>query len=274
MRNAQRLRMRRFAMSVATYCVVILATGLMTRLGLGMMSPGRWGAFIGIALLGNCVFFILFRTNANLRFSDPSLTREQIVYSAFWGLVPLHGMPEARPVILMFYLPAYSFGVLRLTRRQYFRVTVCVMGLYASLLAVEYSQARSGFSIQYEMFLFVLFGILLTWFAIFGGYVTGLRHRLRAQNEEIRIEIEERRRAHIEKDNLILELKDALAKVKSLSGLLPICASCKRIRDDRGYWNQLESYVREHSTAEFSHGICPECTARLYPELRLPTSPK
>lgn len=272
--SAQRLRLRRFVMSVVTYCVVIIATGLMTRLGLGMMTPGRWGVFIGIAILGNCVFFILFRTNANLRFSDPSLTREQILYSAFWGLVPLHGMPEARPVILMFYLPAFSFGVLRLTRRQYLRVTECVMGLYASLLAVEYFQARAGFSMQYELFLFVLFGILLSWFAVFGGFVTDLRRRLRAQNEEIRIEIEERRRAHIEKDNLIVELREALAKVKSLSGLLPICASCKRVRDDRGYWNQLESYVREHSTAEFSHGICPECTARLYPELRLPTSPE
>jgi len=56
------------------------------------------------------------------------------------------------------------------------------------------------------------------------------------------------------------------AQVKTLRGLLPICANCKKIRDDRGYWNQIESYVREHSEAEFSHGICPECAAKLYPE--------
>ena len=58
----------------------------------------------------------------------------------------------------------------------------------------------------------------------------------------------------------------AQAEVKILGGLLPICASCKKIRDDRGYWNQIEIYVREHSEADFSHGICPECAAKLYPE--------
>ena len=68
---------------------------------------------------------------------------------------------------------------------------------------------------------------------------------------------------------IIKELQDANSKVKILAGLLPICASCKKIRDDKGYWNQLESYIGEHSEAEFSHGICPECAKKLYPELSL-----
>lgn len=63
------------------------------------------------------------------------------------------------------------------------------------------------------------------------------------------------------------ELRKALAKIKTLSGLLPICASCKKIRDDQGYWTQLESYISEHSEAEFTHGCCPECMKKLYPEL-------
>lgn len=62
-------------------------------------------------------------------------------------------------------------------------------------------------------------------------------------------------------------LDRAVASVKTLSGLLPICASCKRIRDDGGSWNQIELYVKARSEAEFSHGICPECAARLYPGL-------
>jgi hypothetical protein len=62
------------------------------------------------------------------------------------------------------------------------------------------------------------------------------------------------------------ELKASLSKVRLLSGLLPICASCKKIRDDQGYWNQIESYIRDHSEAEFSHGICPDCAKKLYPE--------
>lgn len=79
-------------------------------------------------------------------------------------------------------------------------------------------------------------------------------------------DITERKRAEQEREALIEELRNALAQVKTLSGLLPICAACKRIRDDNGYWRQIEAYIGEHSEAEFSHGICPECARRLYPE--------
>ena len=64
----------------------------------------------------------------------------------------------------------------------------------------------------------------------------------------------------------IKELYQALDQVKTLRGIVPICASCKKIRDDKGYWNQVEVYVRNHTEAEFSHGICPDCMKRLYPE--------
>jgi two-component system cell cycle sensor histidine kinase/response regulator CckA len=80
-------------------------------------------------------------------------------------------------------------------------------------------------------------------------------------------DITERKQAEEEREKLIRELQTALLKVKTLSGLVPICASCKKIRDDKGYWNQIESYISEHSEAEFSHGICPECARRLYPDL-------
>ena len=70
-----------------------------------------------------------------------------------------------------------------------------------------------------------------------------------------------------EKEKLIGELKEALAKVKTLSGLLPICSSCKKIRDDKGYWNQIETYIRQRSEADFTHGICPKCAKMLYPGL-------
>lgn len=80
----------------------------------------------------------------------------------------------------------------------------------------------------------------------------------------VRILIAER-----ERDRLIAELKEALLKVKTLSGLLPICAGCKKIRDDKGYWNQIEQYLKEHSDVIMSHGICPECAEKYYPELNL-----
>jgi PAS domain S-box-containing protein len=77
-------------------------------------------------------------------------------------------------------------------------------------------------------------------------------------------DITERRRSVEERERIIDELTEALAKVKTLRGLIPICASCKKIRDDKGYWSQVEVYVRDHSEAEFSHGICPECMKKLY----------
>jgi len=80
-------------------------------------------------------------------------------------------------------------------------------------------------------------------------------------------DITERRRIEGEREALIVELQNALAEVKRLSGLLPICASCKKIRDDQGYWQQVEKYVQEHSEARFSHSICPDCAKRLYPDI-------
>lgn len=79
-------------------------------------------------------------------------------------------------------------------------------------------------------------------------------------------DISERKRAEAEREKLINELQAALAQVKTLKGFLPICAHCKKIRDDEGYWQQIKNYIRDHSEAEFSHGICPDCAKELYSE--------
>jgi PAS domain S-box-containing protein len=80
-------------------------------------------------------------------------------------------------------------------------------------------------------------------------------------------DITARKAAEAERERLIGELQKTLAEVKILKGLIPICASCKKVRDDRGFWNQIESYISRHSEAKFSHGICPECTRKLFPDL-------
>jgi PAS domain S-box-containing protein len=85
----------------------------------------------------------------------------------------------------------------------------------------------------------------------------------------VMFEITERKQAEVERERLIGELREALANIKTLRGLVPICASCKKIRDDQGYWNLLETYISAHSEAEFSHGMCPECVGKLYPDLYL-----
>ncbi|HTG02136.1 MAG TPA: PAS domain S-box protein [Nitrospirota bacterium] len=82
-------------------------------------------------------------------------------------------------------------------------------------------------------------------------------------------DISDRKRIEREREKLIDELRESLAKVKTLSGLLPICASCKKIRDDKGYWTRIEAYVSEHSDAEFSHGLCPECAEKIYKEFNI-----
>lgn len=67
--------------------------------------------------------------------------------------------------------------------------------------------------------------------------------------------------------NTHIELKRAREEIRSLRGIIPICANCKKIRDDGGYWEQVETFIQEHSDAEFTHSICPDCVATLYPEI-------
>ena len=80
-------------------------------------------------------------------------------------------------------------------------------------------------------------------------------------------DITERKKLEHDREILIKELQTALSNIRTLSGLIPICSSCKKIRDDRGYWNQLEQFLMEHSDATLSHGICPDCAKKLYPEV-------
>jgi hypothetical protein len=84
------------------------------------------------------------------------------------------------------------------------------------------------------------------------------------------LDIKERKKVEMEKEATIVELKKAMDEIKILKGLIPICAKCKKVRDDAGYWQHIEVYVRERSEAEFSHGICPSCAKELYPGLTIP----
>ena len=94
----------------------------------------------------------------------------------------------------------------------------------------------------------------------------GLKETRRRQAAEKELEAYQH---HLEElvEKRTAELKKALDEVKVLSGFLPICSSCKKIRDDQGYWNQIESYIKKHSDAEFSHSLCPDCIRNLYPDI-------
>lgn len=81
------------------------------------------------------------------------------------------------------------------------------------------------------------------------------------------IDISRRRTAEAERERVIRELQNAVAEIKTLRGILPICAGCKKIRDDNGYWQQVEAYVTQNTEARFFHGLCPDCLEKLYPDL-------
>ncbi len=80
-------------------------------------------------------------------------------------------------------------------------------------------------------------------------------------------DITERKEREQEREKLIKELSSALSKIKTLEGLIPICAGCKKIRTDDGYWEEVEIYMKEHSKADFTHGLCPHCTKEMYPDI-------
>ena len=109
---------------------------------------------------------------------------------------------------------------------------------------------------------------MLTLIALISVFIIYLGIVLARMISNLNKEIANRMRS----ENLVQQekkkLSEALTKLKVLSGLLPICVSCKKIRDDAGYWNQIENYISEHSNAEFTHGICPECSEKLYPEFQ------
>ncbi len=99
----------------------------------------------------------------------------------------------------------------------------------------------------------VIFNRVIAIYAIWVTAVLGLKRKKIEQSRE----------------QAVREREKAMEDLRILRGFLPICASCKKIRDDKGYWTQIEQYIKDHSEAEFSHGICPECAQKLYPELDL-----
>ena len=262
----QHLRFQYHIMVVGAYAVVLLAILGIETFGFEPIDKLLWALLITTSACGNLVFFLLFYSRINLRFPDPSLTWLQISYAGFFFMLILLALPSMRPLILLCSVPAFSFGMLWLKHRVYVSLALWVMVLYAALLLIEQFWLQPSFELKYELFLFAIFGIVLAWLICLGGTIANIKKRLQTQNKtiqlaklEIRSEIEERKKIHIETSQLSVKLQEACLKVKMLTNLLPICASCKKIRDDADYWNQLEAYIDMHSEVEFSHGICPDC---------------
>lgn len=144
------------------------------------------------------------------------------------------------------------------------------LGVFTEMHFLYSNALIDGEPLGYPDFLHLIFFLLgfLTLCSIY--FIEKWESRiLSLANIALKKEMDERKRIEKEREKLISELQMAMGEVKKLSGFLPICSSCKKIRDDEGYWNQIESYIRDHSEAEFSHSICPECVKKLYPDLEI-----
>ena len=168
--------------------------------------------------------------------------------------------PDTQPSIFVLNTVGPLFAFLLLGRRLGLSATILMLSSVAILFFWKYGFAPGAVP---------LIAILnVTALIISVAVLSYYYEYTRSETEKaLARDIAERRRAEKEKEKLIRQLQNALTEVTTLSGLLPICSSCKKIRDDKGYWNQIEMYVQKHAGAQFSHGICPDCAERLYPEI-------
>lgn len=156
-------------------------------------------------------------------------------------------------------------------RKDWPELTAIINKALAAITVEEHNAIRSKWiSVQYEKGLISLPAIF-KWLAVAVTIVCLIVLFFSYWTRKLTQEIAERQRVEQENQQLIGDLQQALSEIQTLQGILPICSHCKKIRDDKGIWNQIETYVAQHSEAEFSHGICLDCAKSHYPELISPT---
>jgi hypothetical protein len=224
---------------------------------LGLLTAGRLD---GIVRFFIAAFVVLFA--ATLAFDGPGLTLSTTtpsIKTVHWGgriLVTYHesevGILHALGMLLSYVAYAYLFrGLYRAHRarpRAHIGVVMAGQVVYFLGLLNDGLVGTGAYVFVYVSEYAYLVVVLTMGYALLSSFVD-----LHVEVEQARLTLEER-------------VREALVDVKMLRGLIPICAACKKVRDDRGFWNQLETYIGQHSDATFSHGICPDCMRRLYPE--------
>lgn len=174
------------------------------------------------------------------------------------GIIYLSGHASSDLFLSYFMIMLIAAATKTLKQMIWFSLVLCAA--YGGVLYLNYLQ--TGILLEGHL---MRLPLLLVMAIFYGGTVETLR-RLSREKSDLIDYIAERKRAEAEREKLILQLQQAMANIKTLRGLLPICSHCKKIRDDTGYWHTVETYVRQHSDADFSHGICPQCLGKLYPE--------
>ena len=208
-------------------------------------------------------------------FSAPSVTEEEARELASWYFYPYDDVPpefvqalhDNRTVFVNYVDQWGTFRSVALPQqspggRRYLACADLEIGGIDDLLRRDLRQ--SALVALYFLLASLPFLLLLAY--LYREHTTDLKRlnaELRAHKDNLEVQVRERTVA-LEQETR--RLQEALANVRTLSGLIPICACCKKIRDDKGYWNQLELYIQQNSDAIFSHGLCPDCAHQLYPE--------
>lgn len=227
--------------------------------------------FVFASGFGLFVGWLLLRRLENGR---PIYRINIILYGVLLLYLLKEGGAGGSRILWMYTFPLIAFFLLGKFEGVFWSglIFVVSMGLmWIPLPALQAYPYSRGFTIRFGVS-FAIVAAIAFWFEYLRfNYREGMQRKhseLEREEQRLRHEIEERKRAEAEKERLIVELQTTLEQVKTLSGLIPICANCKRIRSDEGYWQQVEEYLIQHSDADFSHGICPNCLDELYPEYR------
>ena len=175
----------------------------------------------------------------------------------------------ALSVLFQFVAALFALRLIPITGKKTAWLLVAVA---ISLMTVRRFQSLvllvSGQSSAAPDVFFEAVGLVISCCMMAGIYlIQPLFRAMASSRDELRDMNEKLSSLSAEQTTLIVKLQDALAKIKTLRGMLPICAACKKVRDDKGYWSQIEVYVRDHSDAEFTHGLCPDCAQKYYDQL-------
>lgn len=218
----QALRVRRYLIASGTTLLVVLVYCVCYWAGL--MAWPVLAAGIAFAAVRAVLFYALFRTGANRRFRDPSLTTEQIVFATLNTALVMFFAEQARPALLPIYVVPFLFGVFRLRTREFLGLGLVVLLIFA---AMQYVSAHLGFArvdAARDMVDFVVVAVVVPWFAVFGGYVNGLRTELGGANRKLKAALE-----RIEK----IAIRDELTGVYNRHYLAELLQQ-EKARFDRG----------------------------------------
>lgn len=185
----------------------------------------------------------------------------------------IKGGEEGSQILWMYIYPLITFFLLGKNEGLFWSLSIFIIALYLLFIPeniISVYPYSEHLKIRF-IATYVMVGTITFWFEFFRQrFRKGMeleQIKLEKEKTELQIQIEEREKTEKEKEEVIQKLKNALDMVNKLSGFLPICSRCHKIRDESGKWNQLESYIRDHSDVEFSHSVCPDCVNKLYPEL-------